>query len=213
MKTHLRFWVFALCIVAFSLVPIPAQVKIPQVQNIQPKTPLAAPIIKNPNSLAVPEKTQADTALRFILDFQFNCWYAAAGEDAAEYSRLVIPSTWEGLPVRYLWREAFKGLDSLEEIVLPDTLYSIGSEAFKDCSNLVSINIPASVTSIGSRAFQGCEQLTTIELPERCQVIPQQAFSGCSSLESIYFSPQVRIIETAAFEGCESLLEDRKSVV
>ena len=47
----------------------------------------------------------------------------------------------------------------LEEVVLPDTLTTIGSYAFNYCSSLRSIIIPPNVTSIGDYAFEGCENL------------------------------------------------------
>ena len=38
-------------------------------------------------------------------------------------------------------------------VVIPDSVTSIGDSAFEDCNNLKSITIPDSVTSIGDRAF------------------------------------------------------------
>ncbi|MEG2541345.1 MAG: leucine-rich repeat domain-containing protein, partial [Clostridia bacterium] len=48
------------------------------------------------------------------------------------------------------------------DIVLPNTLMSIGSGAFSGCSGLTSITIPSSVTSIDSEAFAYCRGLKTI---------------------------------------------------
>ncbi len=48
----------------------------------------------------------------------------------------------------------------ITDLVIPDSVTSIGDYAFYDCSSLTSITIPDSVTSIGSSAFYGCSNLT-----------------------------------------------------
>jgi uncharacterized repeat protein (TIGR02543 family) len=57
------------------------------------------------------------------------------------------------------------GFSTIAQIILPDTLTSIGEYAFANMSNLTSITIPVSVTSIGFGAFEGCSYLMKMELP------------------------------------------------
>ena len=49
-----------------------------------------------------------------------------------------------------------------ENVVLPDTVTSIGSLAFRCCENLETVTIPAGITTIKSRAFMYCDNLTTV---------------------------------------------------
>ena len=51
------------------------------------------------------------------------------------------------------------------ELIIPDSVTSIGSNAFRGCTGLTSITIPDSVTSIGYGAFRGCTGLTSVTLP------------------------------------------------
>ena len=48
------------------------------------------------------------------------------------------------------------------ELIIPDTVTSIGNCAFRGCTGLTSVTIPDSVTSIGSSAFSDCSGLTSI---------------------------------------------------
>ena len=51
------------------------------------------------------------------------------------------------------------------ELVIPDSVTSIGAGAFSGCSGLESVTIPEGVTSIGDSAFQGCSGLTEMTIP------------------------------------------------
>ena len=70
-------------------------------------------------------------------------------------------------------------------LVIPDSVTSIGDAALYGCTGLTSVIIPDSVTSIGSSAFRGCTGLTSVTIPDSVKNIGSGAFSGCSSLESI----------------------------
>ena len=50
----------------------------------------------------------------------------------------------------------FSGCSSLSNIVIPDSVTSIGAWAFSGCSSLSSLVIPDGVTSIGDGAFKDC---------------------------------------------------------
>jgi hypothetical protein len=47
----------------------------------------------------------------------------------------------------------------LADIVIPDSVTSIGDGAFVGCTSLKSLVIPDGVTSIGAWAFSGCNNL------------------------------------------------------
>ena len=77
------------------------------------------------------------------------------------------------------------------DLVIQDSVTSIGNSAFEGCSSLTSVNIPDSVTSIGRYAFEGCSSLTSINIPDGVTSIGWYAFKDCSSLTSIYCKPTI----------------------
>ena len=94
---------------------------------------------------------------------------------------------------------------SIERVVIGNSVTSIGSRVFSYCSNLSSITIPASVTSIGSYAFSYCSSLKSITIPAGVTSIGLSAFSYCSNLSSITIPAGVTSIGNDAFYYCSSL--------
>ena len=82
---------------------------------------------------------------------------------------------------------SFAGCLFLKEVVLPDSLSSIGYSAFLLCNSLTSITIPNSVTSIGDYAFVYCDSLTRVTIGDGVTSIGDGAFWDCDSLETVYY--------------------------
>ena len=87
-------------------------------------------------------------------------YYTVAGIGTATATDIVIPSTYNGLPVTTIAASAFKNCTSLNSIVVPDSVTSIGIGAFSGCSSLQSITLPfvggnSSATSASSSTLFG----------------------------------------------------------
>ena len=120
--------------------------------------------------------------------------------DGKEVKDLVIPNSVTSIGIY-----AFQGCSGLTSITIPNSVTSIGSDAFSGCSGLTSITIPNSVTSIGERAFEGCSGLTSITIPNSVTSIGSDAFSYCSGLTSITIPNSVTSIGSSAFYYCSGL--------
>ncbi len=118
----------------------------------------------------------------------------------SEIKDIIIPNS-----VMSIGNFAFSYCSNLTSITIPNSVASIGQSAFVGCSGLTSITIPNSVTSIGSSAFSYCSSLTTITIPNSVTSIDNYAFSGCSSLTSITIPNNVTSIGYYAFSDCSSL--------
>lgn len=91
--------------------------------------------------------------------------------------------------VRSIERYAFCE-SGLLEIVLPESLESIGEGAFTECTGLKKIVIPPKVKEIGPRAFADCTALADVELPPGVTVAPD-AFDGTPFQQEKKTSPEL----------------------
>lgn len=94
---------------------------------------------------------------------------------------------------------AFRGCYNLQDMVLPATLKSIATYAFEDCDNFKNIIIPEGVTSVGTCAFYGCDALQTVKWPSTATTIRNYTFCQ-SGIKSIEIAEGVTTIGYAAFQ-------------
>ncbi len=132
--------------------------------------------------------------------------YIVSGIGTATDTDIVIPATYNNLPVKEIGSSAFYNCNSLTSVRIPDSVTTIGYGAFSSCDSLTSITIGDSVTSIGDAAFGGCSSLTSITIGDSVTTIGIYAFDGCSSLTSVIIPDSVTSIGGSAFYGCDSLI-------
>lgn len=111
------------------------------------------------------------------------------------------------LPVVGLAADIFNIMSNgtVRNVIVPDTVTTIGQGAFKNCKNLESIVLPKRLQEIYREAFQNCVKLKSIVLPNTIKKIGISAFEGCSSLSSVTLGTGLREIGIWAFNDCPSL--------
>ena len=112
-----------------------------------------------------------------------------AGQD----TKIVIPDSYEGLPVVEIGESAFaysRHTSDILSVTIPDSVTAIGLNAFHNQDALVSVNIGTNskLTSIGNNAFSGNGALTSFYLPTGFTTLGNDVFNNCGSLNTFTVS-------------------------
>ncbi len=115
-------------------------------------------------------------------------------------TNLIIPNS-----VTSIGDYAFYWCTGLTSVTIGNSVTSIGDYAFDQCTGLMSVTIGNSVTSIGDCAFRGCTELTSVTIPDSVTSIGTGAFEVCTGLTSITIPDGITSIGDYAFSSCTGL--------
>ena len=164
-------------------------------------------------------------SITFVNDASSPLYYAARLHIDGAYGNIEIPDHVKAIPAG-----TFRGT-SIESVVIPDGVTSIGEEAFQDCANLRSIVIPDSVTYVGANVFTGSAYYLDPEnwvdgvlyinnhlIAANAEVVEGEltvrdgtitvgidAFKNCARLTNVTVAQSVVRIGAGAFDGCAAL--------
>ena len=74
------------------------------------------------------------------------------------------------------------------DLVIPNSVTSIGHYVFSGCTSMTNVTISNSVTSIGASAFSGCSSLASITIPSSVTSIGFSAFDDCKNLKEVHIT-------------------------
>lgn len=140
-----------------------------------------------------------------LCQVQLNLGLLSVGDmcfwNCTSLQQLIIPST-----VISIGRKALADCASLQHVDLPLGLLTLGDSVFSNCISLQTISLPSSLVEIRKRAFENCIQLNLVELRNGLEIIGEMAFQGCASLMHIHLPITLKAIGQCAFAKCTQLL-------
>ena len=115
--------------------------------------------------------------------------------------------------------ESFKENTAIKEVIIPDTVTTIGSRVFADCTSLESVTIGSRVSSWSlssednvyhpgqkaNSAFENCTSLKNLFIREGASSVGAYAFYGCTSLQSVVLPDSITSIGDYAFYNCKGI--------
>ena len=113
------------------------------------------------------------------------CYSLQACSKDADVAEIVIPESWNGLPVLRIEKHAFHGAATTHSVDI-GAVEIISPQAFVFCSQLREVNL-RNARIIGAGAFMNCHYIESIVIPKTVEEIEGEAFADCTNLESIYF--------------------------
>ena len=167
-----------------------------------------------------------------LVKYRFSPLTQSVGTFAfASDTKLESVTNLENTQVSQISEAMFCECSSLYEILLPNTITSIGNEAFEACEKLTSVDLSKTKTAtIGVKGFAYCGNLSKIQFPTTLTLIDDGAFTqdknlrsvqnlektivskigygvfeGCSNLSSVKLPQTLSTLGESAFEGCSNL--------
>lgn len=100
--------------------------------------------------------------------------------------------------------EAWKGKYT-GELVIPDSVKTIGAGAFEECGKLTGVTFGKSLETIGAGAFKNCTSMSNhLVIPDRVQTIGDNAFWK-DNFSALTLGKGLKRIEGWAFGNCKNI--------
>lgn len=116
-------------------------------------------------------------------------YYLVGAKDISVKGEIVVPETYDDLPVRQVNSYGFKECKGITKVTLPEGIERLGKESFMD-SGLTEIFLPSTLKFIANHTFNGCTELKNIDIPSSVTHIGDSVFSF-SGLEKLIIPDSV----------------------
>lgn len=96
-----------------------------------------------------------------------------------------IPDYIDGKAVFEIGGGAFRGMDFITDVVLPEKLKIIGDYAFCECRKIKEFQLPEGFLETGGHCFYNCRALERLELPVSIEFLADGFVKNCEDLREI----------------------------
>ena len=132
--------------------------------------------------------------------------YSLTGIGTCTDTYIVIPETYDGLPITTIGEKAFYGKNNIVGVFIPKYIQTIGTNAFNYCYSLAEVEFAHdSQLKTIEQSFGHCTSLKEIKIPSTVSNIWGYTFADCTSLETVIFPKKVKELQDRTFSGCKSL--------
>ncbi len=119
--------------------------------------------------------------------------------------------------VTEIGKYAFAGNKTMTELIMPDSVVTIGENAFEKCVKLKKITFSRNLEEIKYQSFAGCKALKEVYLPDTLRRLGSAVFGGCLKLETVTCNSQVYEMNSSPFsdfrEPASKLLADENGLI
>ena len=122
-----------------------------------------------------------------------------------EEETVKISAETDGKKVSSIGKEAFKGNEYLQKVVIGEGIEKIGECAFEGCIALEEAVLPESCKEIERAAFNGCKSLKNINIPKCITDLNSKVFKDCGCIEKLSLPEGLKEIGFEALKNCEKL--------
>lgn len=165
----------------------------------------------------------AESDFTYILAPKSNPKYALVQKYTGTESKIIIPETLGGYPVKILSTGVFADCKNLTYIKLPANVTSVSGQTFAECRSLSEIDIDSANDNfvVENGILYNSDKTSLIAfpndiggeftVPDGIISIGSYAFCGAYKLTKVNMYNTVTAIQESAFQGCFSLKEIRLS--
>ena len=175
---------------------------------------------------AAPSGVKTDTTnLTYKLSENGEYYFVTSADGSS--GEVIVPSEYNGKPVKGIAKLAFYRCLKVVRVVLPDTVEKINEEAFRGCESLYAVYPGKNLSLISEKAFYGCSVLrffpsasvktiakqaffgadmSGFSVPDTVEYIGEEAFSF-ANIVSVEIPAATSYIGTRAFANCADIDE------
>lgn len=147
------------------------------------------------------EKAENLQRAEFAADSKLTSLKSRAFYSAKKLDNVVLPNS-----LFTIEDATFQHCEALKDITLPNKLTTMGEYAFANCDVLEKIELPATLSAMQNFCFAFNPRLNNIVVPVSMQGIGQNCFKDCKAMTDIQFkNTKVMTVGENAFSGCTAL--------